>query len=545
MDEELSHNQITNARDHLSPLVYEELDFAADLPDFTYDAADLTLEQDPHYTGKASHSKHFSVDGTLLAPFSLNLGASRLNFNHLRNVSLDDSNYRQTYSMPAYQCHNHSMLVNSTSAEPPSGTFSHSYSTSTLQLIDLIPQLLLLMSNKLLPDSPFLNMASAATPGCRRLSTSHSSNNIYTTPLRGAQSPGMKVGKTPLRSHRRTGLRASELGLLQLLANIANMKNLASHDPFDSTFISPRMALDCDSTPLATPAQDYANSQYFTPISHRLSFGGNLDHALHSKANRTPASTARLVRNNTLSPIKMEDQDDDAHVALRKAKSFTMTDPRAAMPTSTSGRNLKGENNRLFRSMASIDLLLPKIVEDRTSALKSYPASIDLASITRLGSVHTTPLPTGSARLMPALPPSRSTSHIYTVAEASSSHSSLHSNPYHTDLAPNTASYPTPSQIHETSATEEIAKFAESILKSNMKRPIVVQEDTNDTFDPKKKHKCPLCLARFQRPEHVKRHLKSHSTEKPFECDYPDCGRRFNRKDNLKAHLKKIHHKTC
>lgn len=45
----------------------------------------------------------------------------------------------------------------------------------------------------------------------------------------------------------------------------------------------------------------------------------------------------------------------------------------------------------------------------------------------------------------------------------------------------------------------------------------------------------------FQRPEHVKRHLKSHSSEKPFECQMPNCGKRFNRKDNLKAHLKKIH----
>ena len=48
---------------------------------------------------------------------------------------------------------------------------------------------------------------------------------------------------------------------------------------------------------------------------------------------------------------------------------------------------------------------------------------------------------------------------------------------------------------------------------------------SNDKSDPKKKHKCPICESRFQRPEHVKRHLKSHSSEKPFECQMPNCGK--------------------
>jgi len=59
--------------------------------------------------------------------------------------------------------------------------------------------------------------------------------------------------------------------------------------------------------------------------------------------------------------------------------------------------------------------------------------------------------------------------------------------------------------------------------------------------DSKKIHECPLCHSRFQRPEHVKRHMRSHSSEKPFACPQPDCHKRFNRKDNLKQHLRKIH----
>lgn len=60
----------------------------------------------------------------------------------------------------------------------------------------------------------------------------------------------------------------------------------------------------------------------------------------------------------------------------------------------------------------------------------------------------------------------------------------------------------------------------------------------------KKLHNCPLCGSSFHRPEHVKRHLRAHSSEKPFQCDEPDCGKRFNRLDNMRAHLRKIHHKN-
>ncbi|ODV94101.1 hypothetical protein PACTADRAFT_22902, partial [Pachysolen tannophilus NRRL Y-2460] len=50
---------------------------------------------------------------------------------------------------------------------------------------------------------------------------------------------------------------------------------------------------------------------------------------------------------------------------------------------------------------------------------------------------------------------------------------------------------------------------------------------------------CPLCGGKFQRPEHVKRHMRSHSSEKPFVCGV--CNKKFNRNDNMKAHERKIH----
>ena len=68
------------------------------------------------------------------------------------------------------------------------------------------------------------------------------------------------------------------------------------------------------------------------------------------------------------------------------------------------------------------------------------------------------------------------------------------------------------------------------------------KKNNNDKKKREKTHECHLCHLKFHRPEHVKRHLKSHSSEKPFQCDEVNCGKRFNRKDNLRAHLKKVHH---
>ncbi|GMF77863.1 unnamed protein product [Aspergillus oryzae] len=39
--------------------------------------------------------------------------------------------------------------------------------------------------------------------------------------------------------------------------------------------------------------------------------------------------------------------------------------------------------------------------------------------------------------------------------------------------------------------------------------------------------KCSICHSTFRRPEHLKRHFRSHTKEKPFECT--QCGRHFSR----------------
>ncbi|KAK2742331.1 homeodomain transcription factor ste12 [Myotisia sp. PD_48] len=53
---------------------------------------------------------------------------------------------------------------------------------------------------------------------------------------------------------------------------------------------------------------------------------------------------------------------------------------------------------------------------------------------------------------------------------------------------------------------------------------------------PQKSHSCPIpsCGRLFKRLEHLKRHVRTHTQERPYACPY--CNRAFSRSDNLAQH---------
>ncbi|KAH7020959.1 uncharacterized protein B0I36DRAFT_252471 [Microdochium trichocladiopsis] len=52
---------------------------------------------------------------------------------------------------------------------------------------------------------------------------------------------------------------------------------------------------------------------------------------------------------------------------------------------------------------------------------------------------------------------------------------------------------------------------------------------------------CRYCSKRFRRVEHVQRHERTHTKEKPFSCGWARCGKTFGRRDLLVRHEKLVH----
>ncbi|KAJ2274113.1 hypothetical protein J3F81_002370 [Coemansia sp. RSA 371] len=61
-----------------------------------------------------------------------------------------------------------------------------------------------------------------------------------------------------------------------------------------------------------------------------------------------------------------------------------------------------------------------------------------------------------------------------------------------------------------------------------------------DEDDQPRRYPCTFsgCTKQFKRHEHLKRHFRTHTGERPYKCSAPDCGKVFARMDNLNQHIR-------
>ncbi|KAI8366715.1 uncharacterized protein BYT42DRAFT_587650 [Radiomyces spectabilis] len=116
-----------------------------------------------------------------------------------------------------------------------------------------------------------------------------------------------------------------------------------------------------------------------------------------------------------------------------------------------------------------------------------------------------------------------------------------HRNPYSPASYYNSPSYyptlPVPSKLDSPStlSTNANDRFINH-YSPNPPEPYAAESPSQD----EKQHVCthPNCQRRFKRLEHLKRHMRIHTSERPFQCTYAGCQKSFSRSDNLTQHLK-------
>lgn len=92
-------------------------------------------------------------------------------------------------------------------------------------------------------------------------------------------------------------------------------------------------------------------------------------------------------------------------------------------------------------------------------------------------------------------------------------------------------------KVHkEKEDEEEIGEYICPLCNEFYDRISLLDKHAREVHPGLKVHKCGVCGKDFNRPNHLKRHMTSHSADKPYSCDI--CTRSFSRRDHLHQHQK-------
>ncbi|KAI7848036.1 hypothetical protein BDC45DRAFT_471772 [Circinella umbellata] len=96
------------------------------------------------------------------------------------------------------------------------------------------------------------------------------------------------------------------------------------------------------------------------------------------------------------------------------------------------------------------------------------------------------------------------------------------------------------SNSNMTSTVTDSRSNTSSTRSNNRRSSNIQRQQQEQQQEQQKSHVCPImqCQRRFKRLEHLKRHMRIHTLERPFTCNYPGCHKTFSRSDNLSQHMK-------
>ncbi|KAK7001708.1 hypothetical protein R3P38DRAFT_2450958, partial [Favolaschia claudopus] len=99
-----------------------------------------------------------------------------------------------------------------------------------------------------------------------------------------------------------------------------------------------------------------------------------------------------------------------------------------------------------------------------------------------------------------------------------------------------TNSYPT-NAIHHA-PTSPTSSEREVDVGSNYDGDELDDGEWSSMEEGGKKHVCPTCSKRFNRPSSLRIHINTHTGATPFRCPHPSCGRAFNVNSNMRRHYR-------